>query len=183
MSKKDSKDIRDLLQQKTLPRMMVKICLRGDLTSEIYRLDAELSELGKKNFDTRLTGNAEAHSLAQRIKDLESEAEKSTVEVTLQALPRKQWADLVAKHKPQDKGQDFAPTIYNDAIPVCIVEPDMDSDTRDKFLDGLTQGQWDELAGAVHLLNVGDGSVPFSRLASRALQGSDETSKQPEPGE
>lgn len=183
MVKKDSKDIRALLQQSALPQMMVKICLRGDLTAEIYRLDAELSELGKKNFDTRLTGNPEANRLAQRIKDLEAEAEKSTVDVTLQALPRKQWADLVAKHPPLDKAQDFAPSIYNDAVPACLVEPELDEDTRDKFLDGLTQGQWDELAGAVHALNVGDGSVPFSRLASRTLRESGETSKPLEPGE
>jgi hypothetical protein len=175
MAKKDSKDIRELLQQITLPQMTVKISLRGDLSEEIYRLDAELVELGKKNFDQRLTGNAEAKVVAQRIKELEAEAEKSTVEVKLQALPRKQWSDLVAQHKPEDKGQDFAPSIYNDAVPACIVEPDLDSDTLGKFLDSLTQGQWDELAGAVHALNVGDGSVPFSRLASRALQGSDET--------
>ena len=183
MPKKEVKDIRELLQQRTRPKMSVSICLRGDLTAEIYRLDEKLVELGKENFDTRLTGNAEAKKIAQQIEQIRAEAKDFTIEVVLQALERKQWADLVAKHKPQDKGQDFAPSIYNDAVPACIVEPEMDADTRDKFLEGLTQGQWDELAGAVHALNVGDGAVPFSRLASRALRGPDETSKQPAPGE
>lgn len=180
----DELDIDELLEQQTRPQMTVPICLRGDLTAEIYRLDAELVELGKKSIDTRLTGSTEARAVANQIKVLEAEAKKSTISVVLQAMERKDWKDLVVKHPPKDKGQDFADTIYNDAVPACITKPEKlrDPARLEKFLDGLTQGQWDELAGAVHALNVGDGSVPFSRLASRALQESDETSKQPGPG-
>lgn len=175
MTSKKTMDVRALLQQQQRPRMVVPICLRGDLTSEIYRLDAQLVEIGKgQPNDMRLTGNAEAKKIAEQIKKLEVEAKANSIDVTLQAMDRKTWADLVAKHPPKDKGLDFADTIYNDAVPACIVEPEMDAETRDKFLDALTQGQWDELAGAAHALNVGDGSVPFSRLASKALQGSDE---------
>lgn len=183
MTKKDTKDIRALLQQRSRPKMTVKVCLRGDLTEEIYRLDEQLVQIRNKEEDRRLTGHPEARAIAERIQVLQDEAEASTIGVVIEALERKQWADLVAKHKPEDKSQAFADSIYNDAVPACIVEPEMDADTRDKFLDGLTQGQWDELAAAVHALNVGPGSVPFSRLASRALRGSEETSKQPEPGE
>ena len=175
MTKKEIKDIREMLQQQARPQMVVKVCLRGDLTSEIYRLDAELTEIGKQNFDGRLTGNPAAKALAEQIKALEAEAKQSTIEVKVQALERGDWSKLVATHPAKDKGQDFDVSIYSDAVPACIVEPEMDPDTRGKLLDGLTQGQWDELAGAVHALNVGDGAVPFSRLASRALQGSDET--------
>ena len=166
-------DLREMLQQRERPAMVVSICLRGDLTSEIYRLDAELEKVRKGTEDLRLTGNAEAKKLAEQIKKLEADAAQFSVDVKVRALERGQWADLVAKHPPKDKGLDFDVSIYNDAIPACIVEPEMDADTRGKFLDGLTQGQWDELAGAVHSLNVGDGSIPFSRLASRALQESD----------
>lgn len=183
MAKKDTKDIRALLQQRARPKMSVKICLRGDLNAEIYRLDDQLVQIRKKDVDLRLTGNPEAKAIAERIQVLQEEAEGSTIEVVLEALERKQWRDLVAKHPAKDKGQDFDPSIFNDAVPACIVEPEMDEETRDKLLEGLTQGQWEELAGAVHALNIGDGSVPFSRLASRALQGSGETSKQPGPGE
>jgi len=175
MTKKDIKDIRELLQQRERPQMVTPICLRGDLTSEIYRLDAQLVEIGKgQPNDMRLAGNAAAKKIAERIKELEAEAKQFTVDVKMRALERGQWSGLVAKHPAKDKGLDFDTSIYNDAIPACIVEPEMDADTMGKFLDGLTQGQWDELAGAVHALNVGDGSVPFSRLASRTLQESDE---------
>lgn len=185
MTTKKVKDIRELLQQHKLPEMPVSICLRGDLTAEIYRLDAELVEIGKDTQaqgDARLNGNDAARRLGKRIKDLEAEAKQSTITVLLRALPRKDWADLVVKHPAVDKGQDFnVATIFGDAVPASIVEPDMDPETRDKFLDALTQGQFEQLAAAVHNLNVGDGAVPFSVLASRALQNSDGTSKPPAP--
>lgn len=167
-------DIRTMLQQRERPQMVVPICLRGDLTSEIYRLDAELAELGKREFnDARLGQMSDAQKLARRIEDLRAEAKEFSVNVKVRALERGQWSDLVAKHPPKDRGLDFDVSIYDDAVPLCIVEPEMDPDTMGKFLDGLTQGQWDDLAGAVHSMNVGDGSIPFSRVASRALQESD----------
>lgn len=167
-------DLREMLQQRERPAMVVSICLRGDLTSEIYRLDAELVEIGRRQLtDSRLAGNPEAKKLAERIEALWAEAKQFSVDVKVRALERGQWADLVAKHPPKGKGLDYDTSIYNDAIPLCIVEPEMDSDTKSKLLDGLTQGQWDELAGAVHSVNAGDGSVPFSRAASSTLQGSD----------
>lgn len=167
-------DLREMLQQRERPQMVVPICLRGDLTSEIYRLDAELIAVGRQDLnDSRLGQLSEAQRLAKQIKELEAEAKKFSVDVKLRALERGQWSDLVAKHPPKDKGLDYDSSIMNDAIPACIIEPEMDADTQGKFLDGLTQGQWDELAGTVHALNVGDGSIPFSRLASRALQESD----------
>lgn len=175
MTSKKTMDVRALLQQQRRPRAVVTICLRGDLTSEIYRLDRELVEIGKgQPNDERLSGNTEAKRIAEQIKKLEAEAKAASIDVTLEALERKAWADLVAKHPTAIKGQDFDDSIFNDAIPACIVEPEMDDETRDKFLNGLTQGQWDELAGATHMLNAGDGAVPFSRLASKALRGSDE---------
>lgn len=174
--KTDEVDIDALLEQQTRPQMTVPICLRGDLTSEIYRLDAELVEVGKREIkDARLGQLTEAQRLAKQIQALEVEAKKSTIVVTLQAMEKGDWADLVVKHPPKDKGLDFDTSIYNDAIPACITAPEklLDPVRRDKFLKGLTQGQWDELAGATHALNVGDGAVPFSRLASRTLQESD----------
>lgn len=175
MTTKKTMDVRALLQQQKRPQGVVSICLRGDLTAEIYRLDNQLVEIGKgQPNDERLSGNVEAKKIAEQIKKLEAEAKANSIDVTMQALDRKTWSDLVVKHPPTNKNEDYASSIMNDAIPACIVEPEMDPETRDKFLNALTQGQWDELAGAVHTLNVGDGSVPFSRLASRALRGSDE---------
>lgn len=182
----DVLSIDEMLAHQTRPQMVVPICVRGDLTSEIYRLDAQLVEIGKKtlDLDTRLTGDPEAKRIAARIRDLEAEAMRYTIPVTVGALPKLTWAILVGKHPSEDKGRDFDDSIYNDAIPACIIEPKMTPEQKEKFLNGvigedgeqkggLSQGQWDELAGAVHALNAGDGAVPFSRLASRALQGPD----------
>lgn len=186
--KQDVLSIDEMLAHQTRPQMVVPICVRGDLTSEIYSLDAQLVEIGKKTLDTldtRLTGDPDAKRIAERIKELEAEAKRYTINVTVGALPKIKWAELVAKHPAKTKGAEFDDSIYNDAVPACIIDPEMTPEQTEKFLNGvvgedgeqqggLSQGQWDELAGAVHALNAGDGAVPFSRLASRALQGPDD---------
>lgn len=184
--KQDILSIDDMLNHQTRPQMVVPICVRGDLTSEIYRLDSQLVEIGKQQTnDQRLNGSDEAKRIAEQIKTLEAEAKRYTIDVVMRALPKLKWAELVAKHPAKDKTQDFDDSIFADAIPACIAEPKMTPEQIEKFLygvtdedgeqqGGVTQGQWDELSGAAHALNAGDGAVPFSRLASRALQGSDE---------
>jgi len=185
VTNKDVKDIRALLQQQKQPEETVKICLRGDLNAEIVDLDTRLGDIRNElaaHGDGRLNGSAEARRIAERIEELRAEAEEASVLVRLRALPRKEWNDLIAKHPAKNKEQDFdANGLFNEAVPACIVEPELDAETMDKFLDALTGGQFDQLAGTAYKLNAGEGAVPFSVLASRARQPSDETPKQPAP--
>ena len=182
VKKKVVKDIRTLLQEQKRPERVVKIYLRGDLIADIDQLDVELQKLGQSlaaQGDSRLSGNSEAKRLGDQIQALRAEAEESSVSVRLQAMTRKAWNDLIAKHPgDKDKNEDFdARKLFDEAVPLSIVDPDLDADTMDKFLDALTEGQYDQLAGAVYVLNAGEGAVPFSVLASRALQPSEEASK------
>jgi hypothetical protein len=175
-------DFRALLQQQKAPERVVAICLRADLTAEIEQLEERLRARRETVVTATLSGDAEAREIANQIRALEEQAKDATVQIRMRALPRKQWADLVAKHPPVDDSTEFnVKTIFDDAVPACIVEPELDRDTLDQFLDRLTQGQWDQLAGTCFALNAGDGRVPFSGLASLALLNSDETSKPPEP--
>lgn len=178
MPRKPVKDLRTMLQEQQRPESVVSICLRGDLTAEIYLLDRQLAEIGQAT-TRKLSDDPAARAAAKRLEALRAEAKEYTVDVRLRALTHKAWADLVAKHPPKDKSLDFDWAIFNEVIPLSIIEPEMDAETRDKLLEGLTQGQWDELAGAAFALNAGPGDVPFSVRASQALQISDETSEQP----
>jgi hypothetical protein len=184
MPSKQVTDFRAFITENQRPqRETVKIYLRGDIRDQIYDLDAQLAEIGDKAKDTRLNGDQQARALATKIKKLEAEAEKAVVKVVLEALPKKEWRELVAKHPATDKVSPFnMATIWDDAIPACWVEPEIDAETRDMFLEKLSEGQFDKLAETAYALNKGDGAVPFSQLASMALRNSDETSKQREPG-
>jgi len=177
-----SKSITDLIAEQKRPEWIVPICLRGDISSEIVRLDSELVEIKQNTLDDRLIGNPEAVEIAGRIEALRKEADDSTIEVKLRGLPRKEWSKLVEKH-PAEAGsnRDFGWSIFNDAVPACIVEPEMDAETLEKFLEGLTEGQWDLLVGGVHRVCAEDGRVPFSALASTALPSSAQRSEPPEP--
>jgi len=182
VSKKSVKDVRALLQNATRGERVVELCLRGDVQVEIERLEKRLIELRNENLET-LAGNPEAEGVARQINALIDDAKDATIEVRLRALPRRQWSDLVAKHPAKSDDHLFDVSIYNDAIPACWVEPDLDAETVDKLLDELTQGQWDQLVNVVAVLNRGDQSVPFSALASQALRNSDVTSSLPDPSE
>lgn len=106
--------------------------------------------------------------------------------VTLQALPRRNWADLVAKHPPRtgddvpaDKRKADAELGVNDdalgedLVPASIVEIDPSDISVDDILDNVSSAQWDLLYGAAFALNRDVGSAPKA-LSSRTPT-SDET--------
>lgn len=181
MSKQDIKKVRGLIQGMTRPEWTVPICTKGSLVAAMLELDRQLVRIKQENPSQMLVGNAKARTIAEQMAAVRAEADENTVTFRFRAMEKNAWKDLVAQHPSDDA--EFAPSIYNDAIPASIVEPELDAETLDKFLEKVSQGQWDELAAAAHLVNVGDGRVPFSGNESRARPISDETSQQPEPGE
>lgn len=157
--------IRELVEQQTRPEKVVPLCLRADIQSQIEALELQLIEV-RKEVET-LAGNPEAVTITEQIEALIEEAREATVDVTLRALPRKQWSDLVTKYPPKSDEYLYDVAMLNEAIPACWVSPEIDDETRDKLLDGLTQGQYDRLAETAQQLNRGDVNVPFSALATR----------------
>lgn len=182
MSKKDVQQIRALVQNAKRGERIVSLNLRGDIQLQIEGLERELTKVRDSDADLKsLGGNAEAKQLAEQINALIAQAQDSTIDVLLRALPRRQWQDLVTKYPAKTDDALFDIAIYNEAVPACWVEPELDDETRDKLLEELTQGQWDQLVDTVAFLNRGDQAVPFSALASRVLLNSGGTSKPPEP--
>ena len=182
MTSKEELRIRKLVQGATRPEKVVPLVLKAGLQREIEDLEAQLIELRKESLET-LSGNPEAVAIGDRIYALIEEAKDSTIKVTLRGLPRRGWSDLKAKYPPED------PTMYlydvklfDEAVPACWVSPEIDDETRDKLLEEVTDGQWDQLAQAVKEVN-GDVSVPFSALATRVRQASVASEQQPAPTE
>lgn len=175
-------DVADLIRSARLPERTVPLCLRGDLAAEHEELCARLAEEQQKNLGS-LAGNPGARALAEDITALEALMAEATIGFRLRALPRREWAELVAKHPPRrdDGGRvldadrvgvnadDFMTAILHR----CVVEPILTEEDWDALVnEGLTDAQYEQLTDAVWALNRRDVDVPFSLAASTILRGS-----------
>ena len=173
----DIEKIRALVKSQHRPEKVVPLVLRADIQQQIEELEKRLIAIRAES-DGTLAGNADAAPIADEINALIEEAKDSTIDVLLRALPRKQWSDLVTKNPP--KSDEFlydVAGLMNDAVPACWISPELDDETREALLDGLTQGQWDRLSETTQMLNRGDVNIPFSALATRVHQGSGASEK------
>ena len=163
-------------------RMTVAVCVDGDLSAEIERLEAELA---KVDTDTISGGR----KLAKRIADLREQAVDSQVEFTFQSIGRTAWADLIAKHPPDDKmlrlGLDHDPgTFLPEAIAVSCVEPELTVEDVEALAEKLNFSQFNLLRDACFVANTRSGLPgPLSSRASRVLQASNGSSEPPESGD
>lgn len=175
-------DALELIRSAKLPERVVPICLRGDLVAEHEQIDARLSAAQRQPSQS-LAGNPEVQQLARDIQALEALMAEHVVEFRLRALPRRQWAALVAKHPPRK--DDGGRIVDSDAAGVnvdefmaevlrrCIVDPVLGDDDWALLIDeSLNDAQYGQLTEAVWALNRGDVSVPFSHAASRILRAS-----------
>lgn len=166
------------------PEAKVKLCLRPDLQERWEKLEAALRDEDQATPDTLAKAvSKRAKELAAEIRALEEQMKASTLEVTLRAMDRAPWKELLSAHPPRrevpmDLGMGFNnETLFDDLIGKSIVDPVLDEQRLGKLLDALTAGQFDKLANAAWELNKSDVSVPFSPTASRIAGSSGGTSK------
>lgn len=170
-------DVLALITGAQLPRRTVPLCLRGDLVSEVDELEEQLSR--EKPAD-RLTGNAEGRRIATRIEELRAEMQSSTVNFRLQALPRRGFQKFAAEHAPREgNAEDKAlgintETYFVDLVRACLVEPELDDEQFETFIDRLAIASWRKLTEAATDLNLEAPTIPFSQAASLYLRRSPE---------
>lgn len=175
----DLQDLDALLASAKLPEATVDVCLRGDLVAEWEVAEKQLQELQQAEAKRTLAGSPEESAAVARVRELEEQMRSSTITVTLRALRRPDWARLIADHPPRDgnKGdqamQVNQSTLFEALVKVSIVSPEMDDARCQRFLDALTDAQFDGLATKAWNLNRRDVDVPFSRTASRITETSD----------
>lgn len=169
-----------LLDAARLPEATVDICLRGDLVAEWEQAEKQLRDAHNGSARTLAGGSVEEAELAKRVRELEEEMRGSTISVKLRAMRRPDWAKLVADHPPR-KGNDGdkqlqinQETFYDALIAASIVEPALDAERTQRFLDALSDAQFDKLAARAWILNRKDVDVPFSQIASRITETSGE---------
>jgi hypothetical protein len=172
------------------PERVVSLCLDASLQAEWEKAEADLVAARAKPSQS-MTGNADLPRLAQAVTDLEAAMLAEVVLFRLRAIPRSQWSAAIASHPAKADDAEDAQfgadrgAFFDEIIPASIVavtragEPvdfDAEADWSD-LADEMTDWQFSQFAEAVFVLNRGAVSVPFSRAASRVIQGSSETSK------
>lgn len=177
-------EIDAILEGAKKPEDHVPLCLRGDLQAEWEKLESELQAEDRAEVDTLAKPvTKRAKELADQVRALQAEMEKSTVVLTLRAMDRAPWKELRAAHPPRpDAAMDWRlgfneETFYDALIAKSVVDPVFDEERLVKLLDSLTSGQFDKLANAAWALNRSDVSAPFSATASRIAASSAGTSK------
>lgn len=182
MPKPRKKTLDELIDQAQLPRRAVTVCVRGDLVAEFQRLEDQLAEHNEKKVtDKRLTGSPEGRKIAEQMETLRTKMRDASIELTVEAFPGTEWRSMKAEHPLPDEPapQDLvvranAQTLFNDAVPKSIVEPDLTDEQWDKLNRKLPDGEFQRLVDAVYELNEGSVAVPKSRAASMALRMSDD---------
>lgn len=139
-------------------------------------------------------GNVEARRLAKAITDIEERMKSSTVIITIRALSRKRWAELVAAHPPRDGVEDdttfgvnvstFVDVALAESIEGAVRADDgtqLDFTGKDwpEVAAEISNAQWQQflfdLFRVNNLVTVG----PTSGAASLVMRSSETSSAQP----
>ncbi len=170
----------------TLPTELVELCTDMGLMADHERAVRALEEAQKRGAGMENSGVPEA---ARAVEDVERRMEESTLEFTLQALPKKRFQEWVAAH-PAREGDQLDESLsvnvadLDDLISQCVVgvrKPDgtpIDFESNDwpELADQITDGQWQEFALATLRANRGAGTKrPFSRAASLVTRRSEQS--------
>jgi len=173
-------DIAQLLADARLPERTVDVCLRGDLQADFEDLTKALSE-AKGAPRTSLADGGQVASITEQIVALREQMAAATVTLRLRAMPRRDWAKMVAEHPPRDDNRDDKTrginneTFHDAAVRACLVEPELGPGQFDALFDAVTDYQWSEIVSAVWMVNRGAVDVPFLPAGLRISPSSDAT--------
>ncbi len=120
----------------------------------------------------RRDGAASAYAGNARVQELEKAVAAASVTIRISSLPREEYYAIMAEHPPRD-GEDeiFNPETFFEAcakasaleVTAKSTVPIPDEDW-DEFVSGLTDGEFDRLAGAVVQVNRSQATVNIAPL-------------------
>lgn len=174
---------RELIARHKRAERSVGVCMSADLREEMSQLARQLSKVEEeRRASGSLASGSKSRELAERLAELSSEMEESTVWFRLRAMTKREWRALKVANPPRAEvesdvlygGNEDA--LFEAAIPKSCVEPELSAEEWKELLDDLSAAEWGALRDAVVMLNDTDVDVPFSRTALAILQRSDDTS-------
>ncbi len=166
------------LDEAQLPERTVEVCLRGDLVARIEELERQAEATDQPDMM-----NNPALMIVREIEALQEQMRASTRALRLRALPRTEYTALEAAHPVRKDNEHDKKTGWNvETFPEalirrCLVEPVFTDAQWSRFVDCLTQHQYDRLGVVAIEVNKRDVAVPFSFAASRIRSNSEGESK------
>lgn len=152
-----------LLQQATPRTKTVRLCLRGDLLSELEDARAALLEAERASSGSAsLSGESEDVTLLRkRVDEARGHVEQAAVAFTVKGINRAVYAALEAKH-PDPKGDGWDMATFPEAlIRECLVSPVVAADQP--LVEALTYGEFDKLFAACVAVCIEVNDVPLPR--------------------
>jgi len=168
------------------PRKTVTLCTALDLHAQWERAQDALERARQASGESTYAGtNPAERAAAEEVSSLEDRMREHTLVFTIEAMPRKSWAEYEAKHPPRpdvdvDKTYGINISTLDDAIGPSVVEvTNADGSPRawssEKWpvlAEQLSNSQWEPFAKGVLEVNRGVSRAPFSRVASRIQRSS-----------
>lgn len=178
-------DLDELIAAAAPRTRTVRVCSRGDLASRHEALVADLQQVAMR--ESSLAGNADAERISAEIVAVQEEMEGAVLDVTVKALSRNGWIDLLAAHPPSRedarKGESADPRTFPiAAVAACAVEPDISRSQAEALAEALPPGEWQKLWLAVVALNTAETTVPKLQAATDILQANGRSSTTSDPG-
>lgn len=172
---------------------VVPLCVNANLRADHDRAVQHLDEVRRVDAADPRENSTAVREAAEAVQAIEREMREHTVSFTLQALPRKKWAEFTAAHPPRpdnetDKLVDVDQSALDGAIVQMITEvkahdgsdvPFTPAEDWVPLADEMSDGQWTQFALVVLALNNSSPAAPFSPAASLAIQRSEQTLKRP----
>jgi type I site-specific restriction endonuclease len=164
--------------QPRLRKGVAHICLRPDLVDAFMDAEEALQAAQSKDSANKRLGaaaSARTKKLAQRVRELEVEVEKSDVRFEFEAIPKAKFNEITDRHPPRDQNVYDLTVGYNreavddELVRTCLIDPVFDDESWQQLMAVCNPSEWEELVRVVREVNGVMTSAPKSVLASRIL--------------
>lgn len=183
MASSRRKTLADVTAKATPNRVVVTLCVAGDLVERHAQLDRELQDL-RLSEQPKLGEIPPSVAKAEEVRAIEEAMREAEFEFVFQSIPGGTWRRLIEAHPSDDPTRRWDETTFMPAaVAATCVEPDGmdDPEAFAAFWDSQPLGNQARLfAGAVEA-NESQVTVPFSVTASAVLRTSAPTSTTASP--
>ncbi len=155
--------LKNQLKKRVAEHVDLVFCLDRPLAKELEQARAEDRARGESAFQS---------GSSSRVKELEKRAKDASVTIRVSSLPWSEYNELMSEHPARDgHDEQFNSSTFFEAVAkATAVEvtakgtvPIPDEDWQE-FVDGLTDGEYDRLAGAVLRVNRNLATVDIAPL-------------------
>lgn len=161
----------------------VRICARGDLVAA--HAEAVAAMAAASDGDDSLAGNPATIEAAERVAAIEAEMDAAAAELTVQAVSRNRWADLLKDHPPSKEqrrlGYVYDPETFSVAVVAACLMPPLEVDKARELADALPHAEWQKIERAAMTLNLTETPSPKLAAATELLRANAQSSTTPQP--